>query len=488
MGTITFEDATFSLGREGGRTVSIGTLSIGAGGLLALIGGTGQGKTSVARALAGELPLCSGSAPQGTRAALVSLERQAALLEEDFRLRNDDTLSPEEERGITLRALLGDCQPDLAARLVAALGLAAHLDAPIRTLSGGEGRKALLAGALAGRPGLLVLDTPFEALDPEARAGLRAMIAELRAQGTAVALIVNRQADIPADASALGLIAACRVVRLGPVPEVLADPDARALLSQPSPRDCQLPEPPHGLAATGRGLETLVSLRDVCVTYQRPVLSHLDFTVRRGEHWLIKGPNGAGKSTLLSLITGDNPLTYANNVTVLGMRRGSGESIWDVRRGMGMVSGALHLDYRVSSPALAVIISGLYDSIGLYRAAGDDDQRCAREWLRLLGMGEAAGTSFRSLSFGQQRLLLIARAMVKRPPLLILDEPCQGLDATARALVGALVSRIMANGSTSVLFVSHYEEDVPAGMTHRLEFVRQGEGYEVVQGPLGAGR
>ena len=177
---------------------------------------------------------------------------------------------------------------------------------------------------------------------------------------------------------------------------------------------------------------------------------------------------------------------YANDVTVFGMKRGSGESIWDVKRYYGVVSGQLHLDYRVSAPVINVILSGLYDSIGLYQQPKGDELRIARMWLKLIGLEQDEKTSFKSLSFGQQRLMLIARAMIKNPPLLILDEPLQGLDASARALVKAFLSYIMKNGHTSVLFVSHHKEDAPDGITNILTFVPRGTEYDIIQERLSA--
>ena len=225
-----------------------------------------------------------------------------------------------------------------------------------------------------------------------------------------------------------------------------------------------------------------MSLKHVNITYNRPVLQDLTFTVNPGEHWQITGPNGAGKSTLLSLITGDNPLVYVNDVTVCGIKRGSGESIWDIKKYFGYVSGSLHLDYRVSAPVINVVLSGFYDSIGLYQHPGDEELKLARQWLKLINLANKEHVSFKTLSFGQQRLLLIVRALVKNPPLLILDEPLQGLDAYGRALVRGFLTYFMEHGRTSLLFVSHHQEDAPAGITHRLSFVRHNDGtYSIEQ-------
>ncbi|VEC58153.1 Putative molybdenum transport ATP-binding protein modF [Klebsiella aerogenes] len=161
----------------------------------------------------------------------------------------------------------------------------------------------------------------------------------------------------------------------------------------------------------------------------RPVINHLSWTVNPGEHWQIVGPNGAGKSTLLSLVTGDHPQGYSNDLTLFGRRRGSGETIWDIKKHIGYVSSSLHLDYRVSTNVRNVILSGYFDSIGIYQAVSDKQHKLVQQWLDILGIDKrTADAPFHSLSWGQQRLALIVRALVKHPTLLILDEPLQGLE------------------------------------------------------------
>ena len=295
----------------------------------------------------------------------------------------------------------------------------------------------------------------------------------------------RRPDEIPADLTALGIISDLSITKLDSREIIEQDEEARALLYCGALPQVELPKAPAKLALMPIKDGPVVQLKHVNITYARPVLQDLNFTVNPGEHWQITGPNGAGKSTLLSLITGDNPLVYANDVTVFGIKRGSGESIWDIKKYYGYVSGSLHLDYRVSAPVINVVLSGFYDSIGLYQRPGDEELKLARQWLKLIGLSDKEHQSFKTLSFGQQRLLLIVRALVKNPPLLILDEPLQGLDAFGRALVRAFITYIMEHGRTSVLFVSHHQEDAPQGITHRLSFVPAGGGnYTVVQEKL----
>ncbi len=481
---ITFDQAVFRLSDK--LQVTIPSLQLRPHDLIVLIGQNGSGKSVVARAVAGELPLISGSAPQHVHAELVSFEKQQQLFEADYDMRNTDNGTAKDEIGITAADLLTGMDPKSVSEAIAALHAGLLIQRPIRTLSGGEGRRILLIKALGAKPDLLVFDTPFDALDVQTRADLLEIISYVHKNyALPIVLIVNRPDEIPADLTALGIISDLSITKLDSREIIEQDEEARALLYCGALPQVELPKAPAKLALMPIKDGPVVQLKHVNITYARPVLQDLNFTVNPGEHWQITGPNGAGKSTLLSLITGDNPLVYANDVTVFGIKRGSGESIWDIKKYYGYVSGSLHLDYRVSAPVINVVLSGFYDSIGLYQRPGDEELKLARQWLKLIGLSDKEHQSFKTLSFGQQRLLLIVRALVKNPPLLILDEPLQGLDAFGRALVRAFITYIMEHGRTSVLFVSHHQEDAPQGITHRLSFVPAGGGnYTVVQEKL----
>ena len=157
-----------------------------------------------------------------------------------------------------------------------------------------------------------------------------------------------------------------------------------------------------------------------------------------------------------------------NDIFVFGFQRGSGESIWQIKQYIGYVSTALQWEHRVSVSVRNVIISGFYDSIGLYSKPSDAEKAIADQWLALLGMTARAGEPMNKLSYGDQRLLLIARAMVKHPPLLILDEPCLGLDDMNRRLVLALIEKICAGSGTAVLYVIHHPGDKIVGIDNYL--------------------
>ncbi|MBO7175484.1 MAG: ATP-binding cassette domain-containing protein, partial [Spirochaetaceae bacterium] len=218
--------------------------------------------------------------------------------------------------------------------------------------------------------------------------------------------------------------------------------------------------------------EILVDMQDVRVAWgDKVVLNKLTWQVRAGEHWLVRGPNGSGKTTLLELITGDNMQVFCNNVSIFGRRRGTGETIWELKEKMGIVSYRLHLEYRMvgGTDIEAVLLSGFHDSIGLYQQRSQVEQMAVERWLEIGGFQGRGHEAFSSLSYGEQRAILILRAAVKCPPLLILDEPCHGLDGNQRSRILHLLETIAATGTTTLLHVTHDVTEVLPCEQHILE-------------------
>ncbi len=235
------------------------------------------------------------------------------------------------------------------------------------------------------------------------------------------------------------------------------------------------------LLGRGRSPRVIVELRDVTVRYgATTILDRVSFTMRRGEHWALSGPNGAGKSTLLSLVLADNPQAYANRVRLFGRRRGTGESIWEVKARIGAVSPELHAHYPGGTRVLEAVCSGLTGTLGLYRPCTGEEQARARRWLARFGLGDAEARNLVELSYGSQRLVLVARALVADPELLVLDEPCQGLDADGRRRVIDAVDAAAASARAAVLFVTHRPDELPRCITHAL---RLEQGRVIEAGP-----
>ncbi|MEI2265299.1 molybdate ABC transporter ATP-binding protein ModF [Erwinia sp. CGal63] len=488
MFTLQISQGTFHLSAT--RNLILPDLTIQAGESWAFVGANASGKSSLARALVGDLAVAKGMMNSSfSHPIRLSLEQLQKLVSEEWQRNNTDMLSPDEnDTGRTTAEIIQDEVRDEARcrQLAEAFGITSLLDRRFKYLSTGETRKTLLCQALMAQPDLLVLDEPFDGLDVGSRASLAQVLAQLHQQGLTLVLVLNRFDDIPDFVDRVGVLAECELTHIGPRKTILAEALVAQLAHSESLQGMALPEADDASAKAALPREMpLIVLRDGVVSYDdRPILNHLSWTVKPGEHWQIVGPNGAGKSTLLSLVTGDHPQGYSNDLTLFGRRRGSGETIWDIKQHIGYVSSSLHLDYRVSSSVRNVILSGYFDSIGIYQAVSDRQRKLAEQWLQLLGLNAAADTPFHSLSWGQQRLVLIARALVKHPALLILDEPLQGLDAINRQLVRRFVDVLIGEGATQLLFVSHHAEDAPQAITHRLTFVPDGDSYRYLQEAL----
>ncbi|AHM72963.2 molybdate ABC transporter ATP-binding protein ModF [Yersinia hibernica] len=479
------------------RTLILPALNIAAGenqqagDSWAFVGANGSGKSSLAKALSGELTLLSGTRQNHfTHIVRLSFEQLQQLVSEEWQRNNTDLLSAgEDDTGRTTAEIIQEeaRDPRRCQHLAELFGISHLLARRFKYLSTGETRKTLLCRALMPQPDLLILDEPFDGLDVTARAQLAAMLSTLSSQGVTLVLVLNRFDDIPDFVQHIGVLADCQLTQTGPRQQILAQALIAQLAHSEKLDGLLLPETENPQQHLQLPQDNpLIVLNNGVVEYNdRPILHNLSWQVNPGEHWQIIGQNGAGKSTLLSLITGDHPQGYSNDLTLFGRRRGSGETIWDIKRHIGYVSSSLHLDYRVSTNLRTVILSGFFDSIGIYQAVSDRQQQLADQWLALLGFSAAtADLPFHSLSWGQQRLALIARALVKHPALLILDEPLQGLDPLNRLLVRRFIDVMINEGETQLLFVSHHAQDAPQCITHRLTFVPDGDIYHYQQEKL----
>jgi molybdate transport system ATP-binding protein len=451
----------------------------------AVVGPNGAGKSTLVRALVGDVAVVRGGIfPPGParlrqQAACLSFEHQRRLIAQEDRRDEVRAFSGRLDGGALVSDFIRLPRRGSKNRfwdILERIRIEPLLDRRIRELSSGEMRRFQIGLALGTSPRLLILDEPYEGLDREYRAELSGIINELMDPERSVVMVTHRPSEIPPKASHVIGLKAGRIVFQGRREEL---PDARwmdGLYASPPGPLTDLPAAVYAPARSdGATREVLIDLRNVTVRHQgATVFENLSWTVRYGQHWAVCGPNGSGKSTLLSLVAGDHPQAYANVVRVFGKLRGGGGSIRDTKAGIGLISAELQVRYRKAVTAADVVISGFFDSIGLYRSASAQQRAVAADWMKSLGLLPLAGKKFNHLSHGEQRMVLLARAMVKPPALLILDEPCQGLDAGNRGLILQAVDRIAATRSTTLLFVSHHPDEIPACITHYLMLVREG--------------
>ncbi len=345
---------------------------------------------------------------------------------------------------------------------------------PIIALSSGEMRKYQLGKALRSKPRVLIIDNPFIGLDVENRQLLTSTLETLiREEGMTLILVLSKTDYIPTFITHVLPVEDLQVGEKTTREEYIASRKPQPCTMLPTElHDWIIGLPEKDLSAIPfypqQGGEIL-RFNDVSIRYgERTILSHLDWTVREGERWALEGRNGSGKSTLLSLVCADNPQGYACNIELFGHRRGTGESIWEIKRHIGYVSPEMHRAYMKDIPAIDIVASGLSDSVGLYvRPRPEQRQQCT-DWMRVFGIEQLADRTFLSLSSGEQRLCLLARAFVKDPELLILDEPLHGLDNKNRARVKEIIETFCQRRNKTLVMVTHYQEELPPCISKRL--------------------
>lgn len=346
-------------------------------------------------------------------------------------------------------------------RAIALLRIERFLQRDLLSLSNGEIQRVHLARALSLPLRLLILDEPFTGLDSTSKAFLADTLEHLMGTRLKVLFVTARPEDLPRAVTHCLAIRDCQVTVAGPRPREASRKEPLIMVKQHS-----RPKRSRAFSIARHTAEKtepiLVELKNVSVRYgSATILDQVNWTIRQGESWALLGPNGAGKTTLLSLLLGDNPQTYTNQVTIFGKKRGHGESIWEIKRQIGWISPELHLHFDDSMTCLEAVLSGFHDTIGLFEAAKHAQKQAAQAWLTKFDLRGSANAPLFSLSPGLQRMVLLARALVKRPRLLILDEPCQGLDPAHRDLFLRSLDPLLASGKETAIYVSHRAEEIP---------------------------
>ncbi len=492
-----------------------------------IIGPNGGGKADFINALAGLQKIIpnntaiSGDSSTDTKESsyinqftdsveLVSLERAARLIQEERENDESDYIEGGVDIGRTGRVFIAQALsetikkgaelPDFAKKLEAypqikLCGVEKILDRGLKYMSTGEIRRTLLARALISGKKLLILSDPFAGLDVQSRTILLDFFNTIASRSSpSIILGMERYHEIP-DAITHVLefkdkkISFCGIRSdYEKYLQAMQNPDLQQTTNeqqkiqfveqlQQSTQLNQSNQPEQSNQQQSNKTEQdipLVKMKNVNVGWgDNHVLRDLNWTLNKGEHWLIQGPNGSGKTTFLELITGDNMQVFCNDIELFGKRRGSGETIWDIKKQLGIVSYRLHVEYRMlgGTNLLSVIVSGFKDSIGLYEAATDTEIDYAKKWLKLGGFEGREKETFGNLSYGEQRAILILRSVVKSPKILILDEPCHGLDEQYRNKILNLMETIGEEGNTTMLHVTHDSSEILKCEKHILQLL-----------------
>jgi molybdate transport system ATP-binding protein len=321
----------------------------------------------------------------------------------------------------------------------------------IRTFSSGEQKKALFKHLLAKDPDFMILDNVFDMLDKESHKQLIQKLTDLSENTIIIQLFRRRDHILPFMPV---------VWRRGEHGQdfrgTIEEYHATFPLSRINPKKISIPPP---LQTTNPESNPLVRFSEVSVSYgAKPVLDRINWEINRGEFWQLIGPNGAGKTTLLTMITGDNPKAYGQDLFLFGRRKGSGESVWDIKKKIGYVTPSMTVLFKGRVTVENMVISGIYDSVGLYTQPKYFERKLANQWLDFMGLSKLGQQYFCDIPEEKQCMVLIARAMIKHPPLLILDEPTHGLDDDHVVILTALINRIAEESQTTLIYVSHKKE------------------------------
>jgi len=448
-------------------------LTIGHGEQWAITGPSGSGKSTLARAIAGRIF-------HRGNIRFESLEEQKIqpkmlLIEQQHQFTNRSNVqqfyyqqrfnSSDAEDSLTVAEQFEDTNQKLKEYWINFFNLGPVFDKPLIQLSNGENKRLQLAKAMIESPSLLILDNPFVGLDKEGRSTLQKGLNKIVQAGTKILLFASPE-DFPSCITHVAIIKEGKIVSGGPrnnhpMQDELPRPDA-IVLSPAALKKCY--------ATPGLTFHNAVEMININIAYNgKEILSGFNWEVKKGERWSVTGPNGAGKSTLLSLISADNPQAYANEIYLFDRKRGTGESIWDIKKKIGYVSPELHLFFDLGISSQEAVASGLFDTIGLFRKPGPTETNIVLEWMEILGISAIKEKRLNQLSLGEQRLVMLTRALVKSPPLLILDEPCQGLDNQQTASFKNTIDQICGSTSTTLIYVSHYSQDIPSCITHHLQ-------------------
>lgn len=493
---ISVEKALCRIGRHG--VLKIDRFEIATGQHWCLFGPNGAGKTLLANLIAGKRV----ESPKYVRYIdhfdvlrdihIVSFEEQQRLWQRDNRFDISEFSENAQDSGTVVEQLVRSVRTaenqdeSLLDDLITQLDLRPVLKKGIRFLSSGQIRKVLIARVLyADReltPKLLILDDPLESIDKDSQQHITLCIEQFIGTNCSSLQLCRRQQDILPGVTHMALMAELKLIEQGPVRQVMQGASFKSMVARKSLVAKNIPARIVEEGEVDDYAGPLIKLDNVTASYgELLVLNNIQWTMEQDHHVLIEGPNGCGKSTLLSLIDGENHKGYGQDVFLFGRRKGSGETVWDIKARFGVVSNELHNKYVKGWKVLDVAVSGFFDSIGLYDDSGAAERDLARRWLETLGIKDLERHYYHEISFGQQRLVLLARAMVKHPRVLILDEPCVGLDDDHRQLILQTLDVIADQVNTNIVYVSHVVGEQPGCINQKLSFIEcDGGGFTLM--------
>lgn len=473
------------------------SLTIESGEHIAVVGPNGSGKSVLAQMIAAAYPLREGTivydfspSPVYRNIKFIAFKDSYGPADSSYYLQQRWNSQDRDGSPLVRETLSPIDTNSRQKQLFELFGVDEMLDKQMVLLSSGEMRRFQLMKTVLTKPRILIIDNPFIGLDASTRSRLCDFLDNLaRTDAVQIILLLAKTDEIPGFVTHIipvydrfcgkkiirnsfkeKLPATPVIGELNP-PEMSGDREAGRHVGNNS----GAAKPSFPLYA-GEISDRIIEMQDVSIRYgKRTILKSLNWTVKRGEKWALLGQNGSGKSTLLSLVCADNPQSYACNISLFGCRRGSGESIWDIKKRIGYVSPEMHRAYSENIPAIDIVASGLQDSIGLYVRPKPEQFSVCEWWMNIFGIMGLRNRNFLQMSDGEQRLVLLARAFVKDPELLVLDEPMHGLDTANRLLVRSVIEAFGRRKNKTLIMVTHYEQELPECISDRLVLEKTNE-------------
>lgn len=348
--------------------------------------------------------------------------------------------------------------------VVEVFSLKSLLQKHIIKLSNGETKRLRIGAALLKNPVLLLLNNPFSGLDQEKRKAFNEIFNSIANSGVTIVMETER-GDIPEVITHVAVLN--KNDELLTYPKEIYNADIVEHTPPRQPDKNKLKQ----LLNTGQNnqFKLIVKMVNVNVSYGGEIiLKNINWEIQPGQRWSLSGPNGSGKSTLLSLINGDNPQAYANDIVLFDRKRGSGESIWEIKKHIGFISPELFQYFPNHLSCLKVVESGFYDTFGLLPGSRKENRMIAETWMEILELSDLKEKLMCETTVSEQQLCLLARSLVKNPDLLILDEPCQGFNLHQQTHFRNIINSMASLSNLTMIYVTHYREQLPECITNSL--------------------
>lgn len=461
----------FEIHIEKRKIISAGEFNIHSNEQISISGPNGSGKTSFLKTLVGQMSLAKGQIaynfdtndPYSQISFVSFMDESKAFGDRKNQFYQQRFHAAFSDGYLSVKDYLLDLNPEediLENDFIKVFHIDELWNRELLKLSSGQTRKVILAKAIMNKPKLLLLDNPYVGLDMNARADFNSLIDKLVKELKLSLIICDHETDLPECINRHYFIENKTLVEFKTPKEHFGE------LGILNPIEEQI----VALYQTSSRVDILdvfLEMNDVKISYaDHIIVNHINWVVKKGERWWLRGPNGSGKSALISMIYADIPQGYGQRLKLFGSPPGDGRTIWDIKKYIGFSSPELHFFMDSTLTSQEMVFTGIADQFVKTRP-DKLTVDLSDLFFSYFSIDHLKEQFFRKLSSGEQRLILLIRALIKRPLLLLLDEPFQAFDKhmiyKAKRLLELIVHEHMA-----MIFVSHQNDEIPEGITDRF--------------------